>query len=359
MRGVDRPSTLTANSDGEHASDVWVYLKVAKPSVRSGLMISIGNVSSVFRWLRLWDGPRPAIGTPPRSPPPAPPLPPRPMITYDKGFPSLPDDIISEVFNVLDLETLKSCSLTGKALSYLAKPFIHQTLHLTSRPKAPTKSIAHSRRNEFEGLSTLAERGLLRHIRHISIILPSSPLFAHSLDPYIQHLHTLTNLRSFKARWLDTPSFIPKMEEYFGAFLGSLRSLELEFPRGDHQQIFYFICQFPNLRDLKINSVPGRTNSMSNDGPRFDIKTSPPLDGTLDLRLNMDMGPESNLMGAQLILSSLATLPSGLRIRTLKFSWCTGDNLQLVIDACAPTLECVEFTGQWFGASSLHRAEFL
>jgi len=280
------------------------------------------------------------------------------MITYDVGFPSLPDDIIGEVFGHLDLETLKSCPLTGKALSYLAKPFIHRTLHLTPRSRGPGKPKVSDCRDEFDGLPTLGERGLLHHTRHISIILPSSALFARSLDPHIQHLHALTNLRSLQTRWLDTPSFNPKMEEYFGAFLGTLRSLELEFPRGDGKQIFYFICQFPNLRDLKINSLSGRTNSMSNDGPRFDIKTSPPLDGTLDLRLNMDVGPEHDLMGAQLILRNLATLPSGLRIRTLKLSWCTGSDLQLVVDACAPTLECVEFTGQYFGASFLHRGEY-
>jgi len=314
------------------------------------LAILTGNMSGMLRRLRLWDNPTSSQPPPPTSPPP-----PLPIITYDVALPSIPDDIISEVFNLLDLETLKSCSLADKALSCLAKPLIHRALHLTPRSVGSAKPNASGCRNEFDGLPTLGKRGLLQLTRHLSIVLPSSALFPRSLDPHVQHLHALTNLRSFQTRWLDTPSFNPKMEEYFGAFLGTLQSLELEFPRGDHKQIFYFICQFPNLRNLKINSVPGRTNSMSNDCPRFDIKTSPPLDGTLDLRLNMDQG---DLTGAELILTNLTTLPSGLRLRTLKFSWCTGTNLQLVVNACAPTLECVEFTGQWFGASFLRGEEY-
>ena len=331
---------------GERTSDVWVHCKVTEPSIHLGLTIPIGNVSGTP------DNPRP-VTTPSRSPPPAPPPPPQPVITYDVGFPSLPDDIINEVFSLLDPKTLKSCSLTGKALSYLAKPFIHRTLRLT--PWSRTEPNDSGYRNEFDGLPTLGERSLLKHTRHISVIPRSGTLFAGSLDPHIQHLHTLTNLRILHARWLDTPSFNPKMEKYFGAFLGTLQSLELEFPRGDHKQIFYFICQFPNLRNLKINSVRGPTQPMSNDAPRSDIKTSPPLDGTLDLQWNM--GTENDPMGAHSIPSDLASLPSGLRFRTLKLSGYTSDNIQLLIDACAPTLECVEFTGASYGVLFPHRGE--
>ena len=274
------------------------------------------------------------------------------MVIYDKGLPSLPDDIICEIFDLLDIKALKSCSLTGKALSCSTKPFLHRTLNLTHRSGILQESNAPGRWNELEGLPILGKRGLLQHIRHLSIVLSThGPLFAHDLEPHIQHLHTLTNLTNFKVSSLDTPSFVPKMEEYFGAFLGTLRSLELEFPRGDHEQILYLICQFPNLRDLKINDVNGHINSMRNGGPRPDIKTSPPLDGTLDFRLGIYTESESDSMGAQLILSSLAALPSGLKFRTLKVSECTDNNLQLLVDACAPTLERMELTGEQFGAS--------
>jgi len=135
------------------------------------------------------------------------------LITYDKGFPGLPDDIICEIFTLLDTEALKSCSLTCRALSFSAKPFVHRTLRLAPRSDVPGGW------NGFEGLPILAERGLLQHTRHLSILLRFFPLFADQLQPNIQHLRTLTNLKSLKARWLDIPSFIPKVEECFGAFL--------------------------------------------------------------------------------------------------------------------------------------------
>jgi len=282
------------------------------------------------------------------------------MVTYDKGLPSLPDDIICEVFGLLDKETLKACSLTGRALSCSAKPFVHRALYLIPRrPRFSTGPKIPGRWKEFEGLPDLCERELLQHTRHLSIYLPRNPLFAHDLQPHIEHLHAITNLRSLKTRWLDIPSFIPKMEEYFGTFLETLQSLELESPRGDHEQILYFVCQFRNLRDLKINGLQDYSHSMRNGGPHFDIKTSPPLDGTLDLQLNMNPGSIwSDLKGPESVLTNLPTLPSGLKFRILKLSGCTGNNPQLLANACAPTLERVEFTGEWFGTSFLRRGEY-
>ena len=295
----------------------------------------------MFRRLRLWDDGGPVII------PSRPPLP-LPMITYGKGLPSLPDDIIYEIFSLLDAGALKSCSLTGKVVSRSAKPLLHRTLYLIPRnwPGAPTKPSTPGHWNELKGLATLGEHGLLQHARHASIYLSRNPLFPHDLQPHVQHLRSLTNLRSLKTRWLDIPSFIPKMEEYFGAFFESLQSLELESLRGDYHQILYFVCQFPNLRDLKIKGLQDHTHAMRNGGPHPDIETSPLLDGTLDLQLDTEHD-----RGAPLVLDALATLPSGLRFRTLKLSGCIS---QLLVDACAPTLECIDF---WFGRSFLHGQE--
>ena len=88
--------------------------------------------------------------------------------------------------------------------------------------------------------------------------------------------------------------------------------------------------------------------------PRLDIEISPPLDGTLDLQLEVAMESEySDLMGAERIIRGLVTLPAGLKFRTLRLLVCGDDNPQLLIDACAPTLESVEFTGEGFSASFL------
>jgi len=313
-------------------------------------MLFIANISIILRPL---SHPTPVIA--PARPPPPPPL---PTITYDNGLPSLPDDILCEIFGLLNLEALKSCSLTGRALSYLTKPFIHRILYLTPLTMAPTGPEAPGPWNEFKDLPAISERGLLQYARRISISLPGIPLFAHELEPHIQHLRKITNLKSLKIRWMDVPSFLPKMEEYFGTFFGTLQSLELESPRGDHEQILYFACQFRNLRDLKIHGLQDYFHSMRNDGPHFEIKTSPPLDGTLDLHAVMT--PRSawgDFKGPEVFFSNLVTLPSGLKFRALKLSRYIGNNLQLLVDPCAPTLEYMELTSDGFGTSSLQGGE--
>jgi len=318
-----------------------------KPQNRKLSRLTILTVTafSMLRRLGSWGNPAPVIK-------PSRPRPPLPMITYDKGLPGLPDDVIYEIFSLLDTEALKSCSLSGKVVSRSAKPFLHRTLHLTPRVQYGFPRIPNTPGywNEFKGLQVLGERGLLQHTRHISIFLSRNPLFPHDLQPHIRYLRTFTNLKSLKTRWLDIPSFVPRMEEYFGAFMESLESLELEFPRGDHKQILYFVCRFSNLRNLKINGLQDHIHSMRNGGPHFDIKASPPLNGTLDLELNV--GSDK---GVLLILNNLVALPSGLKFRTLKLLGSIGNNSQLLVDACAPNLECMNFTWHWMGKSFLRQ----
>jgi len=274
------------------------------------------------------------------------------MITYDKGLPGLPEDVIYEIFSLLDKEALKSCSLAGQALSRSVKPFLHRTLYLTPRNRSgsPTERNTPGDWNELKGFPILGQRDLLQHARHLSIFLGRNPLFPHDLKPHVQYLRTITNLRSLTTRWLDIPSFMSEMEEYFGAFLESLQSLELEYPRGDHNQILYFVCRFPHLRDLKIKGTQDHIHSMRNGGPHLDIKTIPPFDGVLDLEFNSDKG-------AHLVLSELATLP--LNFRVLKLFGRSATSSQLMVDACASSLEFMSFTWHWGGGSFPRTRGFL
>ena len=212
--------------------------------------------------------------------------------------------------------------MTGKAVSSKAKPFLHRTL---SHSPASGSAWVSQRGvtpntpgdwNEFKGLLPLGDRGLLQHTRHLSIFLSRNPLFPHDLRPHVRYLHAFVNIRSLKTRWLDIPSFLSRMGEYFGAFLGSLQSLDLECPRGDHKQVLYFICQFKNLKNLRIKCAQDPTHSMRNGGPHFDIDASPPLDGIFDPEMYTEHDK-----GAMLIVNNLSTITLGFR--TLEVHWPT------------------------------------
>ena len=73
------------------------------------------------------------------------------MIVYDKGLPSLPDDIIHDIFSLLDAKALKSCSLTGKALSYSAKPFLENCTSLPGLgvPQSPALPVAGTNSGDY------------------------------------------------------------------------------------------------------------------------------------------------------------------------------------------------------------------
>jgi len=187
--------------------------------------------SNMLRKLELRSDPRPAALRPSR-----------PMITYDKGLPSLPYDIVCDIFGFLDTETLKSCSLTGKALSLSAKPFIHRTLYLTyGAPVLPEFSGCW---NEFKGLPILGERGLLQHIRHLSIFLRYNPLFAHDLKSTPSTFAPSgTSGTSRLVGWISLLLF-PRWESVSGHFWGRCNPWNWNC-RGETVTRFFIL--FPNF----------------------------------------------------------------------------------------------------------------
>jgi len=125
---------------------------------------------------------------------------------------------------------------------------------------------------------------------------------------------------------LDTPSFMPKIQQYFGHFLPSVRELVLKRPKGTRGQITYLIGLFQHLEDLEIHRVVDFQG-----GPVDDLTLIPPFVPPLREWLRM-----SHLTGVGL-LEDMIDLFGGLR-----FSYTAPlniDEMQLLLDSCAKTLE--------------------
>jgi len=127
--------------------------------------------------------------------------------------------------------------------------------------------------------------------------------------------------------YLDIPSFIPKIQQYFGHFLPAVHSLALREPRGSRRQIIYFIGLFKHLEDLKLIYDKVNSQGEPEDDPTLVPPFIPPLRGRLTVTCLTRVG----------ILEDMIDLFGGIRFRYM--SLFNVVEMRLLLDACAETLE--------------------
>ncbi|KAF9789320.1 hypothetical protein BJ322DRAFT_1105182 [Thelephora terrestris] len=105
------------------------------------------------------------------------------------------------------------------------------------------------------------------------------------------------------------------------------------------------VCSFPLLEDLEAASCKFSKND-DNDAA-FRPPTSPPLTGTLELRMNR----------LESITHQLLELPGGVRFRKLVCTWNCEDDIRWVralVEKCVDTLECIEIVDMYLGNASIN-----
>jgi len=182
-----------------------------------------------------------------------------------------------------------------------------------------------------ERLCTTNRQGLLQYTQHLVIRIGYLPRTPHPLQPYVQYLRSIENLRTLTIDALDIPTFMPTFDNCFGTFANTLLGLDIGHNWDSESQLLRFISEFPSLEDLSIRcrytvrSYPG----ISPPVPR----TSPPFRGHLKLSL---------IMGSQNLCEALAKLPGGLNFTSLELKGC--DEPAAIITACQPTLSSITYT---------------
>jgi len=120
---------------------------------------------------------------------------------------------------------------------------------------------------------------------------------------------------------------MPKIQQYFGHFLPTVRFLTLRAPKGSRRQIIYFIGLFQHLQDLQL--LYDRVDSQ--DEPADDLTLIPtfvpPLRGRLTIKNFTRIG----------LLEDMINLFGGIRFRHIDLFNVTG--MRLLLDACAKTLK--------------------
>lgn len=250
--------------------------------------------------------------------------PPETTTTHPPPVTRLPVEVFERiiVYLIYDTRSLRACVLTCYPWYIAVAPHLHHTLTVeTSYHRKPegSKSLQHK-----------YDLGLLPLVRVLRVRACDYSSVGRSLAPSNHHtLHqfsALTNVRELWIDFLDIPEFMPRINQCFGHFLPTVRSLGLGEPKGSRRHIIYFIGLFEHLENLSLTYSGVRfQEELSNDltlVPGFH----PPLNGWLKMMC---------VRRVELVEDMIDLL--GVRFRYMNLFNVNG--MQLLLDACAETLE--------------------
>ena len=256
-----------------------------------------------------------------------------------KGEMGLPRELIDEIMRYNDLQTLKKCSLTSRALYSAARPLIHSrlVLEMMSVVRGPPLDIPpsatySSRVDVFFAryLSMAEERGLLRYgyVREVHLDLgisnPENLL-------QLQQLRSLETVHTLAIESLTLPKILPIFDRCFSQFVPTLRSLRLETTSCENShQLLEFVCRFPRLDDLTLISP------RCLDGSRF-VSAPPGSEGPRP-QDPLPFRGHLTLRGIVPLIQCLLDLPGGIRFRSIEADSHLKDLAKLLV-ACSSTLE--------------------
>ena len=167
-------------------------------------------------------------------------------------FPQEVVDMIIAHF-VYDNRSLLACSLTSRSWYRAAFPHLHR--NLITRTDSPL-----NKKTKWpKPLRMASKHGLLPCIT--GVFISRGSLFGNGFSARELNYWTrrefskLTNVRELSIEALGIPSFGPKIQQHFGQFSPTLRSLTLISPQGCGRQVVFFIGLFPHLEDLNLLHV--------------------------------------------------------------------------------------------------------
>jgi len=223
-----------------------------------------------------------------------------------------------------DTPALKSCSTVCRSWYIAALPHLHHTATLWGQASDPTRM----------GLVPLHELGDMRFlpfVKQLRILQRygyADPWFLPTLfdSQSLVYFSALTNVQELVVDELDLRAFTPQAQLYFGQFTPTLRSLTLRTPRGNHNQLLYFLGLFQNLDDLKLIY----THAWVLEPDPAPVPQSPlSLEGRLTLKG----------FNGEVLMRSLSRLSGGLRFRYMDLLDVGG--ARSLLEACADTLEAL------------------
>ena len=237
----------------------------------------------------------------------------------------LPHEIVEMIIACLihDTPSLRSCSLTCHSWYIAAIPHLYLTLDATINPPTLHKSDWPNPVRYMHALGLLPS---VETVRIRSFYKEFSPKqFDRST---LRHFSALANVQSLEMDNLDIPSFISRIQKYFGPLLPTLRSLYLKTPKGSNRQIIFFVGSFHRLEDLTLESTVSRRE------PEEDLTLVPPFTPPLQGRLAVCHWTRAGLF------QDMVHLFGGMRFRALDLFGV--DQTRFLLRACPETLQVLK-----------------
>jgi hypothetical protein len=245
----------------------------------------------------------------------------------------LPQEIVEIVIAhlIYDKHSLLACSLTCHSWYIAAAPHLHHALVTPTYSWYLNKNLVWPR-----PLQAMNKLGLLPLVRKFQV-REGTHLFHDRFSQLrfsshtLHHFQALTNVQELGIEYLDIPSFMPRIRQYFNHFSPNVRSLSLRAPKGSHRQIVYFIGLFQRLEDLKLlygtrDDIQDPQDELADDATLIPL-FAPPLRGRLTMVGLKEAGLVKEMIG----------LFGEIRFRYMDIYDVEGT--QLLLAACVDTLE--------------------
>ena len=243
----------------------------------------------------------------------------------------LPQEIVEMIIthHIFDTSSLQACSLTCRSWYIAAVPRLHRTL--VTPVYAGNIDERHWWSDSFRCMHKL---GLLPLVKKFQVpglewerAGPGTFLTKRFDRRILRQFVSLVNVQVLGIDFLDIPSFMPKIQRYFGHFAPTVRSLALRDPKGSRRQITFFIGLFQHLEDLKL--LYGWVDFQEEPADDLTLVPAfiPPLRGRLTMTCFTRVG----------ILEDMIGLFGGIRFRYMDL-FCV-EGMRLLLGACAETLE--------------------
>jgi hypothetical protein len=249
----------------------------------------------------------------------------------------LPQEIVEIIIGNLfyDPFSLRVCCLICYSWYIAATRHLHSTLVAPTYRKCGSKKLwwPDSFRSMHKlGLFPLVKKFWIRGMRNDPNSYGPATFSPNLFDRQtLRQFSSLTNVQELGIDYLDIPSFMLKIQRYFGHFLPTLRSLALREPKGSCRQIIFFIGLFQHLEDLRFRYDSLVFQEEPTDDPTLVPLFVPPLRGRLKLSYFTRVG----------ILEGIIDMFGGIRFRHMDLF--VVDGRRLLLDASAETLETLRF----------------